>query len=390
MVVVAANNWDGIKLHDRHVAENLAAHGPVLYVDPPVSRLAGRRDPVQAGSRRGPRLRVVAPNLARLTPVVPAFPFRPATLGLTNLLVRRALRQAVRRLGARPAAVLNGAPLLRVLGVCGERRSVYWAQDDFVGLAAQRGQGARRMAEAEQRQGGRAGVVVAANPKVEASWRSRHPRVVLVPYGCDPGHYADVDAAPAPPDVSLPGPVAGFIGHLNFRTDPRLLEAVADRGVSVLLVGPRDRDVDLDGLLARPNVTWVGPRRFEDLPGYMRLIDVGLVPYGHGPFNEGSFPLKTLEYLAAGRPVVSTDLPATRWLATPLTSIADDPAGFAAAVAALAAAPRTPEAMDERRAFARRHSWQRRAELLAHVLLDPPGRPAGPAEERAAGRFPPT
>ena len=68
------------------------------------------------------------------------------------------------------------------------------------------------------------------------------------------------------------------------------------------------------------------PRQFQELPSYLRVIDVGLTPYSQSDFNRASFPLKTLEYLAAGRPVVASDLPANRWLDTSHVSIAADAA----------------------------------------------------------------
>jgi teichuronic acid biosynthesis glycosyltransferase TuaH len=104
------------------------------------------------------------------------------------------------------------------------------------------------------------------------------------------------------------------------------------------------------------------------MPAYLRVIDVGLTPYRDSDFNRASFPLKTLEYLAAGRDVVSTPLPATRWLGTDLIGVAAGPAGFAAAVTAALARPRTPEAAQRRQRFAREHSWDRRAKVLADLL----------------------
>ena len=90
------------------------------------------------------------------------------------------------------------------------------------------------------------------------------------------------------------------MGHIGDRIDLRLLAAVAETGCSLLLIGPRHPRFDasaLDGLLARGNVQWVGPKEFGALPGYLGSVDVGLVPYNHSAFNEGSFPLKALEYL---------------------------------------------------------------------------------------------
>ncbi len=118
------------------------------------------------------------------------------------------------------------------------------------------------------------------------------------------------------------------------------------------------------------------------IPGYLRLIDVGLVPYADTPFNRGSFPLKTLEYLAAGRAAVSTPMPSTRWLGTDLITMASGPDAFADAVDKALDEPRTPELVRARREFAARHSWPRRAaEMRAAIMaarqrkLPPAGRP---------------
>ncbi|WP_141233832.1 glycosyltransferase [Geodermatophilus saharensis] len=216
-----------------------------------------------------------------------------------------------------------------------------------------------------------ADAVAAVSPVLAERLAEGGRRVHLVPNGCAPEAYADVDDAPLPTDVSLRPPVAGFVGFLNDRIELTLLEAVADAGISLLLVGPQasgHRSDRVHALAARPNVCWVGARAFEELPGYLRLIDVGLTPYADTAFNRASFPLKTLEYLAAGRPVVSTPLPATEWLDTDLIRTAIEPADFAAQVVALSTSGRIPEQVRARRAFAGSHSWAARAEALEALL----------------------
>ena len=149
-----------------------------------------------------------------------------------------------------------------------------------------------------------------------------------------------------------------------------------DRGVSLLLVGPLDPKFEptrLRALLAREDVQWVGPQPFERLPGYMALIDVGLVPYTSSAFNLSSFPLKTLEYLSAGLPVVSTNLPATRWLDTKLVDIAADPDSFGAVAARLAQSRWNADLIDDRRSFAAQHDWSERAAAWADLLGIPKG-----------------
>jgi teichuronic acid biosynthesis glycosyltransferase TuaH len=364
IVLCAANNLDSIKVADLHLAEHLSRLAPVLYVDPPMSHLTPRKHPETGPALRSPRLRLHQPGLARLTPVIQPFSSRPGLSVMSCTLIRRYLRRATARLGGRVTAVISAWPHYPVFGSCDERLSVYWAQDDFVGGAALLGLNTGLLDRQERRVASGADLVVAANPVVATTWKDRGQRTLLIPFGADIDAYRDVERAARPADADLPGPVAGLVGRLNDRTDLGLLESIADRGRSLLLIGPKDPAFEparFAALQRRRNVRWVGPKEFPALPGYLQVMDVGLVPYRNNPFNRGSFPLKALEYLAAGRAVVSTDLPATRWLATDLISIADGPEPFADEVDRMLAVPRTPGILASRQEFAATHSWAHRA-----------------------------
>ena len=78
--------------------------------------------------------------------------------------------------------------------------------------------------------------------------------------------------------------------------------------------------------------------------------------------------MKTLEYMAAGLPVVATSLPAVRWLDTDLVSIADAPPAFASCALRDAATARDERLVARRREFAMRHSWAERAGRMAELL----------------------
>jgi teichuronic acid biosynthesis glycosyltransferase TuaH len=144
--------------------------------------------------------------------------------------------------------------------------------------------------------------------------------------------------------------------------------------MSLLLIGPKDAAFEPERfarLVSRSNVAYLGRRPFEELPSYLKVVDVGLVPYGDTEFNRWSFPMKTLEYLAAGRPVVATSLPAVRWLDTDLVRLADTPSEFAASVLHQAELARHPELVARRRAFAAQHTWADRADRLVRLLTQP-------------------
>ncbi|GAA1882481.1 hypothetical protein GCM10009814_10810 [Lapillicoccus jejuensis] len=370
MVICSGTSWDGARLSDRHLAEQLSADGPVLFVDPPMSLLTPYRRPEITRPDNWQGLSLVRDGLARLTPLAPPGVSRPGVRRLALLASRRAMRRATTALGGDVEAVVVGS-LDDLFGACGERTRVLWGTDDFAAAGALMGLSPRWLARREADQLRKADVVTAVSDELAQRWRARGVEVEVVPNGCDTAHYADVDETPRPTDVRLPGPVAVFIGHLSDRIDLDHLVAVADTGHSLLLVGPRQATFELtrlDALLARPNVQWVGPRPFEELPSYLGLATVGLTPYADSRFNRASFPLKTLEYLAAGRPAVTTDLPSARALGTPLVTIAHDPADFAAHVRRLLEQGPGPGFADRARAYAAQHDWSARAGDLARLI----------------------
>jgi teichuronic acid biosynthesis glycosyltransferase TuaH len=373
LVFSGGTRYDGVRGTDQQVADRLSELIDVLYVDPPESLLARAR-------RTGPAqtaLRLVRPGLWRLTPAAPPAAHRPGVHHLTDLLARRAVRRAARAVG-RPVTAMVVTGTTDLYAAAPGARTLRYITDDLTAGAALVGMSAAALARTERRLA-RADEIAVVSPGLLERAEELGREATLVPNGCDSAIGAAVDAAPRPAD--LPPPPGGstgwvgFVGHINGRIDIALLEAVAAAGHPLLLVGPRApgyEPVRFPALVDRPNVHWVGPKPYTALPGYLAAVDVGLTPYADSAFNRASFPLKTLEYLAAGRGVVSTDLPATRWLtARDLIHVAaasDGPAGFAAAVTAALAVPRAPELVARRRSLAAAHDWTERVRLLAGLL----------------------
>jgi teichuronic acid biosynthesis glycosyltransferase TuaH len=383
LVVVAAGvNWDGVKGSERQLAEAMTEHADVLWVDPPVSPVtparyrgigAGGRSVRSLASALKPRLYAVPPDLRRLTPVGPPGWTRPVLRSLTWPLVRAQIHWALRRLG-REVDVFVACTQHDLLGHWGrDVVDVLYGTDDWIAGAELMRQDARRVAAHERIALSRADVVLAVGPELARRWRASGAEPHEFPNGCDPTTYERVRAAvPAALPAGFPAPIAGLIGQLTDRIDIGLLEAVADTGLGLLLVGPREDSWEpqrSQALLSRPNVQHAGPVPFDELPRWLARIDVGLTPYADTAFNRASFPLKTLEYLSAGLPVVSTDLPASRRLReqTSQILIAADPGSFAGAVFEAATVPeaQSPAAADARLAVARAHSWSARADSFA-------------------------
>jgi len=388
LVWIAPVSWDGIPGTDRAMATELTRYARVLWVDPPVSAMTPARLRGEIGGGILPSLSAARDGITRLTPVALPGLSRPGVRATTAPLLRAQISWALRRLRIRPTAVVAGC-LEDVLGRWDGAVSVLYVTDDHVAGAGLMGLSADRLRAQERQAVARADVVAVVSPQLAEHWSARGADPVLIPNGCYP---ASGGAAPAPAFTDLPKPVAGLVGQLTERIDVGLLEAVADAGLSLLLVGPYDPRWEPErfaALIARPNVHHTGRVPAGEIPSYLAAMDVGLTPYASTPFNQASFPLKTLEYLGAGLPVVSTDLPGSRWLrddlassdpaaASQLMALAGGKTEFAAAVRRLAAKPgRTASAKRSHgpggraaraaaaRAFADRHSWPRRAEALA-------------------------
>jgi teichuronic acid biosynthesis glycosyltransferase TuaH len=370
--------WDAVVGTDRQLVSRLSQWVDVLWVDPPRSVASVREE-----SHLLPHVTEVQPGVRRLEVAAPPWALRPGVLAVSERIVRAAVRWALRS-DPRGVAALVGTTPPAGLAVVDAGVRAYYATDDFSSGAGLMGRGGGRMRELERRRLLEADVAGAVSGEITAQWA--RPGAFVLPNGVNADHYADVDDAPLPDDVVPGGPVVGMVGQLSSRIDLDVLEAIADTGVRLLLVGPR---VDgwggerFDALVARDHVAWVGEKSYAELPSYLRLMDVGITPYVDSAFNRASSPLKTLEYLAAGRAALSTPLPAVRALGTPHVACADAD-GFAAEAVRLAGRPRDPDLVRRRREVARSHDWETRAAgLLAHLELGWTVR-AGPVRE--AGR----
>lgn len=156
-------------------------------------------------------------------------------------------------------------------------------------------------------------------PSLEERFKSRHPQVKFVACGVDAERFAKADAAEVEKcreelrewrgrgAEDAARPLAGYFGALNERLDATYLEALLEEGWDVLLIGP--------GSSRRPTLPksdrllWIGPKPYATLPAYLAMMDVALIPYDTQGANRFLYPVKALEYLAGGVPVLSTALP---------------------------------------------------------------------------------
>jgi len=264
VVIVAGVSWDDTWLSEKHLAIHLSRIVPVLFVDPAISVLTPLKKPSLRSSTTGPRLRLIGENLARLTPLTVPGISRPGLRVVAAWATRRAIARAVRRLGGRVRALVV-ASLDDVFDSCTGLKVMY-GTDDWITGGSLMGLSSTWLRKRETDQLRRADVVVAVSEQLAARWSPEARLVVVIPNGCDTAHFATVETAPPAEEVTLPDPIAGFIGHLSDRIDLDALEKIAETGASLLLIGPRQATFNLEkveALLSHDNVQWVGPQPFR-------------------------------------------------------------------------------------------------------------------------------
>ncbi len=160
-------------------------------------------------------------------------------------------------------------------------------------------------------------------------------RIHYVACGVDAEHFSQASNQSLQPPVELahlPRPILGYFGAINERLDTDLIAGLAERmpEASLVLIGPiYGRFPDFQG---HSNIRLLGPRPYADLPRYLAAFDCALVPYRLTQGIEFVQPVKVLEYLAGGKPVVSTHIPDVAELYGSLVHLADTPQAFAEAV----------------------------------------------------------
>jgi len=280
----------------------------------------------------------------------------------------RAIRRSLAALGSKhpPVLVTGSPPSDGVLGQLGESVSVYFVMDDYLNFPTYT---ARMLAPLEQRLLDRVDLVVATAESLTRSKRPRSGRTYQLPQGVNYAHFAS--PRPEPRDLAaIPRPRIGFAGSVSTQCDTPLLMRVArsNPGASLVLVGPVAAALRDAELLREPNVHVLGHRPYDDLPAYVQHFDVGVIPYALSAWTVAVDPLKLLEYLAAGLPVVTTAIPEAAKFAEHV-AVAHDADEFVAEVGrALACDRGRARALGQ--AFAQLHTWERRADTLLAVIDD--------------------
>ena len=361
LIVFSHLRWDFVYQRPQQLLSRLAQRMPVLFLEEPIPGAAAAAMEVMDPE---PGVRVLRPHVTSHGPG-----FHDAHTEQVQALLQACLQEhAIDRywLWFYTPMALPLAAHLKPQGV------VYDCMDEL---------SAFRFAPPEllQRESDlfdQADLVFTGGHSLYEAKRARHPNVYCFPSSVDAAHFGRASRRGQPEhdaQAYLGHPRLGYFGVIDERIDLGLVAAVADAHADwqVVMVGPVVK-IDPAALPRRDNLHWLGQRDYAELPELVSGWDVCLMPFALNESTRFISPTKTLEYLAAGRPVVSTPI---RDVVAPyagIVAIAKTPQAFVAACEA--ALVRTPqEEAHEAEAVQKllaRTSWDGTATAMAELLQE--------------------
>lgn len=375
VVFVSLEPWDEVWRRNQFVCRELTRRRwEILFVEPAADWSAGLRRGDRAQFERrpmwSPRELEGLAGRVWVTRPVKAAPKTTRTGRVVNAgLLRRHLARRLQTLGwRRPALWINDQRAVCLTGGAMDwSRVLYDVTDDWgSGLAASRFQ--RQVILDDESLCRVADVVVVCSERLEEMKQPLARQVELVPNGVDVEAYCRDEEVEMPAATEAwQGPVLGYTGTLHSeRLDLALLESLANKWPgTIAMVGPDHLSDEDRRRLDAVGIVRTGPKAFAELPGWMAKMDVMIVPHRVSGFTESLNPLKLWEYLAFGRPIVSTPVAGFRSFPEHVRLASDAERFFESCQCAVNEAA---SAKQRRRLLAMEHGWEARVDRIEPLL----------------------
>jgi glycosyltransferase involved in cell wall biosynthesis len=369
VISLVPNVWGGPWQLRQQILTRLSRYFNVVWCNP-------ARSWRKLWSRRGPRRRRIdygsdiVPGLTIYHPEswLPAIG-RPAVLARLTMRERlRRAQQLLRGRSCRTTILYLWCPWYELaLDVIGYDFSCYHIDDEYTFSAVE-----KPIDEREARLISRVDQVFIHSPALLEKKGKLNPQTTFVPNGVDYHAYATLHSEPA--DLkSIPHPRMGYVGIIKPQLDLALLAALAEhrRQWSFVLVGPRkrgERTALIQQLSQMPNVYFLGGKPINALPAYVQHMDVCMLCYEVNDYTKFIYPLKLHEYLASGRPVVSSPIRSLEDFAHIVRLARTTEEWSAALNDMLAPSAQSAAQIEARQRIARQFDWNTLVERIARTL----------------------
>lgn len=365
IVVFSHLRWNFVWQRPQQFLSRFAAHQPVLFVEEPVIDLPEGHDPWLEMGTAAPSVTVAKVHLAALMNDSPK----------RGLELRRFTRMAIE---ASNGTSRFNSPLLWYytpldalwsLGHFENCGIVYDCMDEL----SQFKNAPPRLLEAERQLLKVADIVFTGGYELWRAKREQHPNVHFFGCGVEADHFGQArhDKTTVPADVrDLQGPVLGWFGVVDERMDCELIRRIAELRPewSMAMIGPVVK-IDPADLPKARNIHWLGARGYKELPAYCKGFDVCMMPFALNEATQYINPTKALEYMATGKPVISTPVADVVHQYANIIYVEKDAEGFVARIEEVLANP-DAERRDRGLARASSSSWDSTVSRMQALIAE--------------------
>ncbi len=282
MVVFCHLRWDFVYQRPQHIISRFAKDAKVLLIEEPWHR-----------EGEGSRLQKISDNLHILQPNVHSIE------EIGDILSQYVSAADI------ATGWFYSAAFVPLLSWFNFTTTVYDCMDE---LALFKG-AQEKLIEQERYLVAHADIVFTGGKSLYESKVQLHDNVHCFPSSVDQSHFEKaLNGIALPDDISsLPAPVVGYFGVIDERIDLELLHATAllKPEVSFVMIGPLAKISDHE-LPREANIHYLGMKDYKELPGYLKAFNVAMMPFALNDATKYISPTKTLEYMAAGKAIIST------------------------------------------------------------------------------------
>ena len=358
--------WDFIWFRPQQVTTRLSKTCRILYIEP-----------TRAGKWKKPgnwfRIKNANENLIVFSPLVlPGISKIRWLRRINQAILGRCIRRLLKKYKFNEFHCMIGTPFMgRFAQKFGEKLTIYDCNDNWTSIPKLP---TAFLQSEEDKLLEKSDITFVTSRQLFKDKQRLCKNVVLSPSAADVQMYQNAfdRVVECPGDVSeIPHPRVGIVGSFNnTKEDFDLLEYLAREkpGWSLVLVGPVMEDVKLEKFSSlKQRAYFLGRKQYRQLPQYINAMDVCIAPYRYNKFTRYVNPTKILEYLACGKPVVSTAIP-DAYNFESVISVAETYEQFARMIGSELETAVDGEKIKLRKQFARRNSWKKLVQDMLHCI----------------------
>ncbi len=371
-ILCFSHDWTGDPLSKTHLMRVLSKENRILWINAIANRMPTTSSKdisrvVKKLKSFTEPVREVEKNIFVLNPLAIPTYGNEAVRKFNQTFLISQVKKAMRKLNFQTPVNMVFNPAAGLLaGKLGEKQLIYYCVDEYTAFTG----ASKGLKEIEESLFKKADLVIVSAEKLLDNKKKFNENTFIIRHGVDFSHFRKAldDETKIPDEIKdLPRPVIGFHGLLADWVDFELIKKTAEhfKNGSVVLIGKIAVDAEqkvkiLDNV---KNVHFLGRKPYSELPNYCKGFDVALNPFAISELTLAANPLKVREYLAAGLPVISTDIPEVAILEN--CRIGHNHEDFIRQIEEALKHPRPQKAISDK---VQNESWEARIEELREII----------------------